>query len=149
MTDDSLDYDPEKNPGYHFGRTFYALKQGLRKAFLDHGLDVTPEQWFVLAFLWKNEGMSQCELAEKTTKDRTTITRIVDRLEHKGLIERVRDPKDRRSYRLFPTARSQELRTVAIPVATAFRDKIFGGLPPEDIHAVNRILDAIMRRLEE
>jgi len=149
MTLDPLDYDPEANPGYHFGRTFYALKQGLRKAFLDNGIDITPEQWFALAFLWKSEGMNQCELAEATTKDRTTITRIVDRLERKGLIVRKRDPKDRRSYNLHPTAKSQELRAVAVPVAKAFRDKVFGGLPHEDIEAVRTILDAIQRRLEE
>ncbi len=140
--------DPEATPGYQLGRTFMALKQGLRRAFLEKGLDLTPEQWTVLAFIWWSGGLSQCELAEKTTKDRTTITRILDRLEKKGLIRRERDAADRRCYRLFSTEKGLSLRAEAAPAVLLFRERVFGCLTPDETTALAAILSKINDRLE-
>ena len=66
-------------------------------------LDVTPEQWVVLFRLYEREGLTQSELGDRTVKDKTTVTRILDRLEKKGLLYRRRDTRDRRSQRIYLT----------------------------------------------
>ncbi len=42
--------------------------------------DLTPPQFCLLAFLWKQDGLTQAELSEKGQIDRTTIGGLVDRL---------------------------------------------------------------------
>jgi MarR family transcriptional regulator for hemolysin len=58
-------------------------------------------QWQVLAWLKRNEGISQIQLADLLEISPMTLVRLIDRLEARGLIERRADPADRRIYRLY------------------------------------------------
>jgi MarR family transcriptional regulator, transcriptional regulator for hemolysin len=58
-------------------------------------------QWQVLAWLKRNEGISQIQLADLLEILPMTLVRLIDRLEARGLIERRADPADRRIYRLY------------------------------------------------
>ncbi len=55
----------------------------------------------------REPGMKQVELAERLDVEPITAGRIVDRLEEAGLVERQRDPVDRRAWRLFLTDKAQ------------------------------------------
>ena len=63
-----------------------------------HGM--TRAQWLILAWLNRQPGMSQKEMAEKLEVEPITVARLVDRLEARGLLERRTDPADRRVWRL-------------------------------------------------
>lgn len=65
------------------------------------GLNLTMGQCKVLCYLQRNEGISQVRLAYLTDTDPMTLTRILDRMEGDGLIERRPDAADRRARRLF------------------------------------------------
>ena len=60
-----------------------------------------------LAYLERNEGVSQCKLAELTDIDPMTMVRILDHMEAEGLVERMPDPADRRARRLYLTPKSK------------------------------------------
>ena len=60
-----------------------------------------------LAYLERNEGVSQCKLAELTEIDPMTMVRILDHMEAEGLVERMPDPADRRARRLYLTTKSK------------------------------------------
>lgn len=64
-------------------------------------LTLTQAQCRVLAYLQRNEGISQARLAELTDTDPMTLTRALDRMEADGWIERRSDPDDRRALRLY------------------------------------------------
>ena len=97
----------DRGIGYRLCLVATQIKIALRRMFVRAGFDVTPEQWSLLLRLHEGPGQIQSELADRTVKDKTTITRILDRLEHKGLAERRRDPNDRRTQRLFLTPRGE------------------------------------------
>lgn len=59
-------------------------------------LDLTRAQWRVLAQLRRREGINQRALADILEIENITLTRHIDRLEAKGLVERRGDPNDRR-----------------------------------------------------
>jgi len=40
--DDTYFYDPDKAPGFLIRRTAIRLRRGIRRVFLEHGLDLTP-----------------------------------------------------------------------------------------------------------
>jgi MarR family transcriptional regulator for hemolysin len=65
---------------------------------------MTRAKWAVLARLERFEGLKQTELAEMLDLQPITLTRLLDGLEHNGLIERRADETDRRAKRLYLTA---------------------------------------------
>lgn len=64
-------------------------------------LGLTRAQWQTLFHLARNEGCNQAALADVLDVEPITLTRVLDRLEASGLIERRADPTDRRARLLF------------------------------------------------
>jgi len=147
--DDTYFYDPDKAPGFLISRTAIRLRLGLRRVFLEHGLDVTPEQWGVLLCLWREEGLTQSELADRTVKDRTTITRILDLLEKKGLAARRKDANDRRTFRIHLTEAGRRAREVLFPLVRGYAEKIYADLLDAEFAALETIMGKINGRLDE
>ena len=114
----------------------------LRKAFdrLAVGLGVTRAQWKVLFKLTRTPGLRQVELADMLDLEPITLCRIVDRLEEGGLVARVRDPEDRRAWRLHVTARAQPLIDKLQMVGAELVDQAFSGIDPEDIEITRKVL---------
>ena len=83
----------------------------LRKAFdrRASALGVTRAQWKVLFRLTRFPGLRQVELADMLDVEPITLCRIVDRLEEAELVERQRDPEDRRAWRLQVTDKAKPL----------------------------------------
>ena len=89
-------------------RNFKLIKQTFSKAFKKAGVDITPEQWVIVDLLNNNDGVSQNDLANKSDKDAPTVSRIIDILERKTLIERKNVKGDRRKYHIFLTEEGKE-----------------------------------------
>ena len=83
----------------------------LRKAFdrRASSLGVTRAQWKVLFRLTRFPGLRKVELADMLDVEPITLCRIVDRLEEAELVERQRDPEDRRAWRLQVTDKAKPL----------------------------------------
>src|SRR5258706_15552124 len=65
-------------------------------------IGVTRAQWRTLVTLSRHEGINQGGLADLLEVEPITLCRMVDRLEEAGLVERRRDPADRRAWQIFP-----------------------------------------------
>jgi MarR family transcriptional regulator for hemolysin len=91
------------------GFLLHEVARLLRKRFEQVARDfgLTRSQWQALAYLARNEGINQSGLAELLEIEPITLSRILDRLESCGLVERHRDRSDRRVWilRLAPAAR--------------------------------------------
>jgi MarR family transcriptional regulator for hemolysin len=84
----------------------------LLRTYADHrasAFGITRAQWAVMARLDRFEGLKQSELADMLDLQPITLTRLLDRLGHNGLIERRPDPHDRRANRLFLTPAARPL----------------------------------------
>jgi MarR family transcriptional regulator for hemolysin len=123
---------------FEIGETAHAL----RKAFdrLAVGLGVTRAQWKVLFKLSRKPGLRQVELADMLDLEPITLCRIVDRLEEAGLVERSRDPDDRRAWRLHVTAQAQPLIEKLQAVGAELVGQAFAGIDPEDIETARKVL---------
>ncbi len=75
-----------------------------------HGLH--PGQDLLLLAVWKTPGMRQSALAELLQVEPPTVTRMLQRLERGGLIERRADPVDARGQLVYATPRSKLLESV-------------------------------------
>lgn len=123
---------------FEIGETAHAL----RKAFdrLAVGLGVTRAQWKALFKLSRKPGLRQGELADLLELEPITLCRIVDRLEEAGLVERVRDPDDRRAWRLHVTAEAQPLVEKLRAIGAELVEHAFAGIDPKDIEITRRVL---------
>ncbi|URW76292.1 MarR family transcriptional regulator [Sphingomonas donggukensis] len=63
----------------------------------------TRAQWKTLVTLSRHEGINQGGLAELLEVEPITLCRMIDRLEESKLVERRRDPADRRAWQIFLT----------------------------------------------
>lgn len=64
---------------------------------------VTRSQWWVMAYLSRQDGISQTELAERLEIGRAALGGLIDRLEAQGLVRRGADEADRRSKLVYLT----------------------------------------------
>jgi DNA-binding MarR family transcriptional regulator len=106
----------EKSLGYAIGRTNWYIKTLLNKILKEEGFSITNEQWMVLKVISANPGASQTEIAEKSLKDKTNITRILDLLEKSAFIKRLRDDRDRRINRILITQQGKRMLKAVNPV---------------------------------
>jgi DNA-binding MarR family transcriptional regulator len=115
-------------------------------------LGVTRAQWRVIAILGHNPGMKQVELADRLDVEPISTCRIIDRLEEAGLVERQRDPADRRAWRLALTEKAQPIRERLSELAEEMSLEAFAGLSDAEIQtmgaALARVRDNIARRDE-
>jgi MarR family transcriptional regulator, transcriptional regulator for hemolysin len=90
----------------NLGFLVHDVARFMRKRFEQHarGLGLTRSQWQALAYLSRNEGISQSGLADLLDVEPITLSRIVDRLVETGFVERMAHPSDRRVWCLRPTA---------------------------------------------
>ncbi len=72
-------------------------------------LGLTQAQWRAIVHLSRSEGMTQAALAESLEIQPITLTRLIDRMENAGWVERRTHPLDRRAVQLFLTAQSQPI----------------------------------------
>lgn len=72
-------------------------------------IGVTRAQWRTLTTLSRHEGINQGGLADLLEVEPITLCRMIDRLEEAGLVERRRDPGDRRAWQIFLTAKALPL----------------------------------------
>ena len=81
------------------------LPRQLRKIIDDalegHGL--SRNQWRLLAYVLRQEGLTQTELARYLEVERASAGLAIDGLEKKGLVVRQQHPDDRRVWRIMPT----------------------------------------------
>ena len=123
---------------FEIGETAHTL----RKAFdrMAVGLGVTRAQWKVLFRLERQPGLRQVELADLLDLEPITLCRIVDRLEEGGLVERTRDPADRRAWRLHVTEKARPLIEKLKAVGAELVEQAFAGIDPKDIQIARQVL---------
>ncbi len=136
-------FDIENSLGFLLAKSYqrgYALfKAPLEKYHL------TPKQFSLLAFLWKQDGLSQVELSEKCQIDRTTIGGLVDRLQEQGYVRREPHPEDRRAFQIRLTDRGTALEEDLLFIARKVTDTFTAGLSPEETETLRQLLKKLRR----
>lgn len=122
-------FDPNRSVGFLMHEVARLMRAEFTHS-VEH-LGLTQAQWQTLAHLSRNQGLKQAQLAEIMEIRAITLTRLIDRLQDAGLVERRPDPDDRRAQRLFLTAAAQPLIGKMWGQAALVREKAMAGLPPE------------------
>ncbi|WNB18590.1 MarR family winged helix-turn-helix transcriptional regulator [Marivirga arenosa] len=141
--------EAEKYSRYSFllDKTAKRVKQYAKQRFRELGWTITIDQWAVLKQLHDKGEVNQRELATNTFKDHPTMTRIIDLLKDKGLIERKPHPADRRSFMIALTNDGNKLVNECLPEVQNIRMKAWENLSEKDFKEFKRILESIYENL--
>lgn len=124
-------------------RTTDLLRRALARVVEPHG--ITLQQYNVLRILRGAgpDGLPTLEIAERMIEQAPGITRLMDRLEAKGLVRRERCPHDRRQVLCWINPAGFELlETLEEPMARA-GEECLGVLKRPDLHRLIRLLDEV------
>lgn len=124
------DFDPDQSFGFNLYDAARLLRRDFERRAKQHG--VTRAQWAALAFLTRQPGLKQSQLADLLEVTPIAVARLVDRMEDEGLIERRADPGDRRAWRLYLTARANARLELLRAVGRDTRDIALAGISPKD-----------------
>jgi len=139
----------EKELGYAIGKTNWYLKTLLNKLLREEECGITNEQWLVLKVIDANPAVSQTEIAEKSQKEKTNITRIIDLLEKNGFIERRRDEKDRRMYRIHATEEGKKVLKAVNPITQKTEEICAQTLNKKQVKEIIDSLDAVCESIKK
>ncbi|MBQ2187507.1 MAG: MarR family transcriptional regulator [Bacteroidales bacterium] len=125
------------------------LNSRIKKCFIDrlqqNGINVTPEQYLVLDILWEKQSLSQQNIADLIQKDKNSVTKIIDSLEKKNLVNRVVDQRDRRINKIELTQEGLALEKITTEVAINFMNDTIKGIDNQDL---DKFVE-VMRRLKD
>jgi DNA-binding MarR family transcriptional regulator len=127
----------------NFGFILNDVARLLRTAFDRRvkSLGLTRSQGWVLNHLFRNDGITQSELADILQVEKATLGRLLDRLEAKGWVRRENHADDRRAKRVFLTEEVEPgLKAMRWAAAELRRDAL-AGLSAED---QTRFVDALL-----
>ena len=128
--------------GFLLGRAHLAHRSIAELAFAPLGLGV--KEFGALAVLVEEGPLSQQRLGKRQGIDRTTMVALIDELERKELVERRRDPTDRRAYSLNATAKGRRLLTQAGEAAKRAEDEFLRPIPARDRRRLKQLLRTLI-----
>lgn len=106
--------------------------------------DLTPQQAQLLCVL-AAQPLGMTELSRRLHLEKSSLTGLVDRVERRGLAERVRDGKDRRACQIALTDEGTELAVRTHNAVTARIGALTGDLPAATQSHVRAVLDALTK----
>lgn len=140
--------EPFSSYSHLLDRTARKVKQYAQRKFNAENFEVTVDQWLVLKNLNEHPQLNQSELAEIIGKDHPTLTRIIDLLCKKELVERRVNPADRRSFTVHLTSSGADKVKNWSPRMAEIRMKAWENLTEKDYKDLKRILDTIYQNLD-
>lgn len=115
-----------------------AASEGFHAIVRDRGLKV-PE-WRVLASLYDSDGQMITRLAALAMMEQSRLTRIVERMDERGLVARSDDKADRRRVRVFLTDKGRALARDMVAEARDHEARLLALLPSGEARHLKRLL---------
>ncbi|PLZ04419.1 MarR family transcriptional regulator [Burkholderia sp. WAC0059] len=137
------DYDLGESVGYLLSRVKSALSNMVTQRTLAE-LGITSQQASVLFMVASGKCLLAAELAREYGIDASAVTRLVDRLEMRGLLRRVRSSEDRRAVRLALTPEGEAIAVRLPAIFSSVNSKLTGNLTPEEVGFLKSMLRRIL-----
>lgn len=135
--------DFENSIGPWLGKTVKIMDYYLHEALLENGLDLSKEQMIVLKKLHDNNGINQNELAFLTFRNKSSLTRLLSKMEKKKYIIREQSKEDKRINNVYLTDSGREVFVNTGPVIKSLMNTMEQNISKEEIHQIIQILQKI------
>lgn len=131
------------------GKVSAAINRKLYRNFRQNGLEISPEQWTVLLFLWEKDGVTQQELCNATFKDKPSMTRLIDNMERQHLVVRISDQRDRRTNLIHLTRSGRDLEDNARIIVNQTLEEALEGITVEQLDITQQVMKRIFHNIKD
>jgi len=135
---DGRSYEPGDSIGHQLFGVTLLMRREVDRRMVEH--DLTDAQWKPLWMLKLGRASNAIELAREMDIDAGAVTRMLDRLEGKGLLERVRSEADRRVVHLRLTAAGEAVAKKVPFVLAAVNNDFLRGFTETEWKQLRRLL---------
>ena len=111
--------------------------------------DLTDQQWRVLRALWEKQHLTSAQISQITLLPPPSLVGILDRLEKKDLIGRLRSTKDRRYVNIIPTQKGRVLMEHMMPMVDHIHNDFMQRVTAAEWAEFNRILEKLSESTEK
>lgn len=129
------------------GKISATINRTFLRTFTAEGIDISIEQWTVLACLWNKDKVTQQTLCRLTAKDKPSMTRLIDKLERSNLVTRVSDHHDRRINLIHLTDKGLSLQKKATDLVQNIVGKALQNITEEELNISRTVLKKIITNL--
>jgi DNA-binding MarR family transcriptional regulator len=130
---------------YVVGRVNQGIRREMRNRLAQCGLSV--QEYTALSVLSARPGLSNAQLARRSLVTPQSMIEILNKLEHRGLVQREVDPRHARILRGTVTAKGAEALAVADPAVAEIQEEILADLPDRERAVVLDGMRSAMNRL--
>ncbi len=139
---------PRGQGGFLLSKIHHLSRRVLARRMKAHGLEEpNPGQGRILFALWQGDGIAVRALAERTALEKSTLTRMLDRMEADGMVRREPAPGDRRSLRVVLQPRVRGMLDAFAAVSEEMGAIFYRGLSDQEIRAFEATLERIYANL--
>lgn len=131
------------------GKVSAAINQKLYNNFKQGNLNINPEQWTVLLSLWEKDGVTQQELCNETSKDKPSMTRLINNMEKMHLVVRIASKTDKRYNMIYLTKNGRELEEIARFIANRTLKEALNGLSTDELRISQNVLRKILSNIKD
>lgn len=140
--------DPSRRPGFVIGRTNYLFRLRIIEAIREADSSLNPEEAWLLMVLDDAGGTARTgALQVSRQRDASTLTRQLDGLCGKGLVQRQRDERDGRIINVILTANGRRELDRVMPHFRALRESAVAGISKEHLEIMTDTLLKIQKNL--
>jgi len=147
MCESEHDFQLDQAIGMHVNRTAFLMTEEIARRFASKGYPLSAQDFGILFRLSQQGSMTQVEIAAAMMRDKTTITRRIDGLVRKQLVERSPDPVDRRYFRIALTGQGTCALKVLISLASGFQQELLNDVSEADKSTTIKTLKHISDQL--
>lgn len=122
---------------------------GIEQALIEEGVELNFSQFLALKRLGEDGPMAPGELARVLNYNPGALTRLLDKLEQLGYLQRVPDPNDRRSLRLQLTASGRAVHTRMIACGNAASERAFAKISRAERVQLHGLLVRVLNHLRD
>ncbi len=131
-------FRPSQGVGAHIGRARRTIVEAIDKELAP--LDISHAQWIVVMLLGDGAASTAAELCKILIYDPGAMTRLLDRLEKKGVLRRVRTRDDRRTVRLELTAGGDKLYPRILEALVQVFNRLLHGFNKGEVQQLEQLL---------
>ena len=139
--------DFDTSVGRWIGSTAKMVDNYLHEAFQSQGLDLSKEQMVILKKLHENDGLIQNELAYLTLRDKSSLARLLAKMERKNYITREQDNFDKRVNRVFLTETGRITFKLTRPIIVGLKEIMQKNIEEKEIFQLINTLQRIQSNI--
>lgn len=134
--------------GLAMGEMKNRLRQKIQAKINEYDSDLSFELIEIMGLLSRNDGINQQEIGNKVSKDKSSITYLINSLVKREFVQRIENKNDRRNKQIYLTDKGKQIVQTVYPLALELYEKAAGDFNENEIKNALLLVKKMTTNLE-